>query len=97
MHIQTTKSTDVCSDTTNVSYSFLQMSKASIILKTWILLDNQLMVDISCNVQLLHNIHTTKTSLHIHCNMEITTTNKQGELDGCGMVWYHPDGIVRQL
>ena len=76
--VQTTESTGACSDTTNVSYSFLQMSKTSIIhKKTWIFLDNSLMVDIFCNVQLLHNICTTnKSTLHIRCHVGITTNNK---------------------
>ena len=60
--VQTMNSTDACSDTTTTSHSFLEMNKMSIILKTWIMLINQLTVDIFCNVQLLQNICTMKTA-----------------------------------
>ena len=82
--IQASNNTDDNPASSNISYSFLQMTKSSIIPKRWILLDNQSIVDIFCNTQLFHNIHTMKTTLHIHCNVGVATMNQQGELHGYG-------------
>lgn len=65
--------------------------------KTWILLDNQSTVDVFYNAELLQNIRQVGSSIQIHCNAGITTTNLKGDLPGYGTVWYHPKGIANIL
>ena len=64
---------------------------------SWILLDNQSTVDVFHNADLLHNIREVSSSMQIHCNAGITSTNLQGDLAGYGTVWYHPEGIANIL
>jgi hypothetical protein len=64
---------------------------------TWILLDNQSTVDVIQNARLLTNIREVATSMHIHCNAGVATTNWMGDLAGYGPVWYHKDGITNIL
>jgi hypothetical protein len=65
--------------------------------KTWILLDNQSTVDVFYNRDLLTNIRTGNSSMDIHCNAGVATTNMVGELAAYGTVWYHPSGIANIL
>lgn len=64
---------------------------------SWILLDNQSTVDVFHNADLLENIREVNSSMQIHCNAGITSTNLQGDLAGYGTVWYHPEGIANIL
>jgi hypothetical protein len=64
---------------------------------SWILLDNQLMVDVFHNADLLKNIQQGKGHMDIHCNVGVTSTNLIGDLPGYGKVWYHPNGIANIL
>jgi hypothetical protein len=65
--------------------------------KDWILLDNQLTVDVFYNDKLLQNIRKSDTSMDIHCNAGVTSTDMAGDLPGYGKVWYHPNGIAKIL
>ena len=62
--------------------------------KHWILIDNQSIVDVICNIKSLNNVRTVNEGLTIHCNTGITRTNQVGELNGYGTVWYYSDGIA---
>jgi hypothetical protein len=65
--------------------------------KDWILLDNQSTVDVFNNDKLLRNIRKSDTSMDIHCNAGVTSTDMVGDLPGYGKVWYHPNGIANIL
>ena len=65
--------------------------------KSWILLDNQSMVDVSCNRCLLTNVREIDKVMNVQCNAGVTRTNMVGELNGYGTVWYNPKGIVNIL
>jgi len=66
--------------------------------KTWILLDNQSMVNMFCNKSLLTGVKPTNKWMNVHCNAGTTRTNLVGKLVGFpGDVWYHPNGIVNIL
>jgi hypothetical protein len=65
--------------------------------KDWILLDNQSTVDVFYNDKLLQNIRKSDTSMDIHCNAGVTSTDMVGNLPGYGKVWYHPNGIANIL
>jgi hypothetical protein len=68
------------------------------LLKSWILLDNQSMVDVFCNGSLLTNIRETNKVMNIRCNAGVTRTNMvAGVLNGYGTVWYNPKGIANIL
>ena len=60
----------------------------------YILLDNQLTVDLFCNAALLIDIHKMDEELIIPYNAGDLTTNKMGTLSGYGIVWY--GGRVRK-
>ena len=64
---------------------------------TWILLDNQSTVDVFSNKNLITDIRETSSTMNIHCNAGITSTNMVGELRGYGTVWYNPYGIANIL
>jgi hypothetical protein len=64
---------------------------------SWILLDNQLTVDVFHNADLLKNIRTGGGHMDIHCNAGVTSTNLIGDVPGYGQVWYHPNGISNIL
>ena len=64
---------------------------------TWLVLDNQLTVDVFCNKELPEDIDEADTTLDIHCNAGVSSTNKVGILPGYGRVWYHPSSIANIL
>ena len=76
-------------------FSFYQVSGS--IPKTWILLDSQSTVDISCNPRLLKNIRKTTEGMRIHCNAGSRLTNYVGDLPRYGTVWYDPKAIANIL
>jgi hypothetical protein len=65
--------------------------------KSWILLDNQSTVDVFNNKEVLKNMRHSTTTMNIHCNAGVATTNTIAEFPGFGTVWYHPKGIVNIL
>jgi hypothetical protein len=74
-----------------------QQGKRANIPPNWILLDSQSTIDVSQCSDLLENIHQTTTSMDIHSNSGMTTTDLMGEYPGYGMVWYDPKGIANIL
>jgi Zinc knuckle len=65
---------------------------------TWVLLDNQSMVNIFSNKALLQDVWSTNRCMQVCCNAGWTVTNLIGRLPGYpGEVWYHPDGITNIL
>jgi hypothetical protein len=65
--------------------------------KAWILLENQLTVNVFYNKELLKNIRKSDAHMDIHCNAGVTSTNLIGDLPGYSRVWYHPNGIANIL
>ena len=76
-------------------FSFYQANGE--ILKTWILLDSQSMVDIFCNPHLLKNIRRTSEGMRVHCNAGSHLTNLIGDLPRHGTVWQNPKAIANVL
>jgi hypothetical protein len=65
---------------------------------TWILLDNQLTVNVFCNKDLVVTIICESTSrMNIHCNARVSTTNPIADLPNFGEVWYAPQVIANIL
>ena len=64
---------------------------------TWVLLDNQLTVDVFSNRRLLKNIRKSDRSLAIFSTGGRTTTDLQGDLPGYGTVWFHQGRISNIL
>ena len=79
------------------SFSQVTQQHSNNIPKSWILLDNQLTVDVFCNASLLHDIHASNTTLDICCNAGVSSTSLQGTLARYGLVCYHPTGIANIL
>jgi hypothetical protein len=76
----------------------LNINKESRILKSWMLLGNQSIMDVFHNKALLKRIRVSKSKhIDIHCNAGVTSTNLVGDLPGYGTVWYHPKGIANIL
>jgi hypothetical protein len=61
------------------------------------LLENQSTIDIFYNKSLLTNTCENSTSMEVHRNAGVTTTNMVGDLDGYGTVLHHPKGISNIL
>ena len=79
----------------SVSYAhILSQSRGKQINKDWLLLDNQSTVHVICNRSMLANVRKIDKSMYIHCNAGVASTNLVGELNGVGVVWYHPEGIA---
>jgi hypothetical protein len=92
-------------DDTNLNFQFLQSNgsvstqegqKANIP-SNWILLDSQSTIDVFQCGGLLENIQKSSTSMDIHSNSGMTTTNLMGDYPGYGRVWYDPNGIANIL
>jgi hypothetical protein len=76
----------------------LKTSKNGRVPKAWMLLNNQLTVDVFCNDGLLQNIRCGDGFMDIHCNAGVTSTDLIGNLPGYGEVWYNPpNGIALQI
>jgi hypothetical protein len=59
----------------SIDYDYILMQPNRNKLKdSWILLDNQLTVDIMQNTRLLMNIQQVPISMHIHCHAGVVTT-----------------------
>ena len=65
--------------------------------KSLLILDSQAIIVVISNGELLTNIHSIQTTLHIRCNAGVKTTNMHGNLSGYGSVWYFPAGIANIL
>jgi hypothetical protein len=61
---------------------------------TWLLLDNQLTVDVFANGNMLEDIHQVDDEMVIALNGESNVTLEMGVLPGYGPVWYDPVGIA---
>jgi hypothetical protein len=72
-------------------------SKGARVPGRWILLDNQLTVDVFHNAKLLTNVRKSDKNLAIQCNAGVATTNLVDDFPGYGTVWYHPKGIANIL
>jgi hypothetical protein len=83
-------------DNGNGGFSFSQ-SGAQDIPDSWMLLDNQSMVDLFCNRKLLVNIRPSSTRMNVRCNAGEHTTTMVGDLSGYGTVWYDPKSIANIL
>jgi hypothetical protein len=70
------------------------MGRDSVIPKTWILLDNQSIVNVFCNAELLTDIREVDIMLTIHSNAGSSDTRWMGTLRGFGDVWFDPNGIA---
>jgi hypothetical protein len=83
----------------HADYRSLVMNQASsAVPKAWILLDNQLTVDVFYNNKdLLRNVREAKKHMDIHCNAGVTSTSLIGDLPGYGKVWYHLNGSANIL
>ena len=64
---------------------------------SYIILDNQSIVDVLYNPTLLWNIRTSGKTLHLSCNAGTFPVNKVGDLPGYGKLWYHSKGITNIL
>ena len=66
---------------------------------TWVLLDNQLTVNIFCNWVLLpQDVRLTNRCLHVQCNAGSAVTNLIRRFPGYpGEIWYNLDGITNIL
>jgi hypothetical protein len=74
-----------------------QGDKRANIPNNWIRLDSQPTIVVFQCSDLLENIHQASTSMDIHSNSGMTTTNLMGEYPGYGKVWYNPNGIANIL
>ena len=63
-------------------------------IKDWILLDSQSIVEVFSNARFLRNIRKFNQTLDVHCNAGVASTDMVGDLLGYGTVWYHPTGIA---
>jgi len=71
--------------------------QSNVVSRNWILLDNQLTVDVFQNKDLLTNIRDSGRVLRIHCNAGVATTTIVGDLPGYGEVWLYEKGIANIL
>ena len=65
--------------------------------KSWILLDNQSMVNMFSHGKLLSNIRDAKWVLTLYCNLGKAIVTKKGDPKGYGMVRYRPEVIANIL
>jgi hypothetical protein len=54
-------------------------------------------MDVFYNANLPDNIHQGNTSITIHCNAGIATTNMVSTFPRYGQLWYHKNGIANIL
>ena len=54
--------------------------------QTWILIDNQSIINILCNGELLNNIRNVDEYVTVNCNAGVKTTNQIGYMKGVGSV-----------
>ena len=66
---------------------------------TWILLDNQLTVDLIANVEMLVNIRAVrgKDAIRVHYNIGVKIVDRVGNIPGYVTVWYKPTEIANIL
>jgi hypothetical protein len=82
----------------NVEESFQFAQVKGKLPRSWVLLDNQSMVNIFYNKALLWDVHVTTRCMHVQCNTGWTAMNLIGQLPGYpGKVWYNPDRIANIL
>jgi hypothetical protein len=72
-------------------------TRKSNIPESWILLDNQLTIDVFASKKSLENIRKSEAVMTIHCTAGITRANLIGDLPGYGTVGYHLEGIANIL
>ena len=83
-----------------LSFILTQFKKSGRILnQNWILMDSGSTIHLFTNGNLLINIRKAADGEHITVNTTAgsITTCMQGDLQGFGTVWYHPDGIANVL
>jgi hypothetical protein len=81
---------------TTKSFQFAQLDGR--LPASWVLLDNQLTVNIFCNKDLLKDIKVTSHCMRVRCNASWMVTNRIGRLPGYpGEIWYNPEGVANIL
>jgi hypothetical protein len=66
-------------------------------LRNSVLLDNQSVADIFCNLNYLRNVRKVSETLEVYTNGGVLTCNTKGDLTGYGTVWCHPEAIANIL
>jgi hypothetical protein len=66
-------------------------------LRNSVLLDNQSMADIFCNLNYFRNIRNVSETLEVYTNGGVLTCNTKGDLTGYGTVWCYPEAIANTL
>ena len=64
---------------------------------TWILLDNQSMVDLLSNKNILRNVRKANHNLAVFLTGVKTRTSLAGDLPGYDTMWFQPSGISNIL
>ena len=110
-HRDATDNNQVESDNDNTSQGYLMcpaedvrdaecfLQKSSRCLPAlWLLLDSCSNADIFSNPELLHNMHTARRPMRVHCNAGTVTLHEQGHFgDYPHPVWCNPQGIANIL
>ena len=73
------------SDYSNLSFHIDNNSRGGLS-RTWILLDNQITINIFCNGELLNNIRTVNEYVTVNCNAGVTTSNEVGHMKGVSSI-----------
>ena len=70
-------------------FSFIKL-----LLRSWILLDNQSSISIFCNLNMVSNIRETNKTLDLTMNAGVLVTNKKADAPKWGEVWFSPDAVT---
>ena len=97
LNIATDGAPEVPTNIYSINYDTVLKQSGGKVNPTWIILDNQLTVNVFSNPDIVVNISETSQYMHVYCNAGNMIISTSASWPGFGEAWFHRGGIANIL